>query len=71
MPTRYNHHTIPMEKVPEAQTKSFLAKSRNQNEDRCHNLPEVVNCIQQTYKITFKVLPAEKKRKSFKMESSV
>ena len=32
MPTRYSHHTIPMEKVIQAQTKSCLTKSRNQDE---------------------------------------
>ena len=43
MPTRYNHHTIPMEKVLQAQTKSSLAKSRNQDEDPCPNLPEYID----------------------------
>ena len=38
--TRFNHPTIPMEKVLQAQTKSCLAKSRNQDEDPCPNLPE-------------------------------
>ena len=36
----YNYHTIPMEKVLQAQAKSCLAKSRNQDEDPCPNLPE-------------------------------
>ena len=40
MAARYNHHTIPMEKVIQAQTKSCLTKSRNQDEDPCPNLPE-------------------------------
>ena len=40
MPTWYNHHTTPMKKVLQAQTKSCLAKSRNQDEDPCPNLPE-------------------------------
>ena len=43
MLTGYNYHTIPMEKVLQTQAKSFLAKSRNQDEDPCPNLPEIYN----------------------------
>ena len=35
IPTRYNHHTIPLKKVLQAQT-----KSENQDEDPCPNLPK-------------------------------
>ena len=40
LPTRYNHRTTLMEKVLQAQTKSCLTKSRNQDEDPWPNLPE-------------------------------
>ena len=42
IPTRYNHHTIPLKKVLQAQTKSCLAKSENQDEDPCPNLPKFI-----------------------------
>ena len=65
MPTGYNHHTIPMEKVLQAQTKPCLAKSRNQDEDPCPNLPELafdlmeipfLKCLVNIYRLIAKVL---------------
>ena len=60
MPTGYNHHTLPMEKVLQAQAKSFLAKSRNQDGDPCPNLPEII--MSQIILEQIQLVPANKKQ---------
>ena len=45
MLTGYNYHTILKEKVLQAQAKSCLSKSQNQDEDPCPDLPEKGNAV--------------------------